>query len=100
MTSLCGGCLEPPVCEAALWVVGERGGTCLRGYPPGKAGGGVNAGLGDGSSLDGFSPSVGALQVAFSSVHGKNTSYTRCCNVVVCLLVGDVSEATMSSLWD
>ena len=25
---------------------------------------GVNAGLGDGSSLDGFSPSVGALRVA------------------------------------
>ena len=55
---------------------------------------GVNAGLGDGSSLDDFSPSVGALRVAFSSVHGK-PSYTRCCNVAVYLLVGDVVEVTV-----
>ena len=58
------------MCEAALWVVGERGGSCLGGYPPGRAGGGVNAGLRNGSSLDGFSPSVGALNVAFSLLHG------------------------------
>ena len=91
---MCRRCLEPPVCEAALWVVSERGGASFRGYPPGKTGGGINAGLGGRSSLDDFSPSVGALQVAFSSMHGS-TSYTRCCNVAVCLLVGDVSEATV-----
>ena len=36
------------------------------GYPPGNAGGGVNARLREGSRLDGFSPLVGAQDMAFS----------------------------------
>ena len=45
-------------------IVCVGGGLHLGGGPPGRAGGGKNAGL-RGSSLDGFSPSVGALRVAF-----------------------------------
>ena len=53
----------------------------------------MNAGLEDGSGFDSFFL-VGALDMAFSLVHG-NTSYTRRCNVAVSLLVGDVGEVTV-----
>ena len=49
-------------------IVFAGNGMCLDGGPPGRVGGGKNAGL-RGSSLNGFSPSVEAPDVAFF-VHG------------------------------
>ena len=44
--------------------------------------------------MNGFSPSVEALDVAFFLVHGS-TSYTRWCNDAVNPLVGDVVGVTV-----
>ena len=77
--------------SASIACVGEE--IHLGGGPPGRAGGGRNAGL-RGSRLNGFSPSVEALGVAFFLVHGS-ASYTRWCNDAVNPLVGDVIGVTV-----
>ena len=43
--------------------------------------------------IERFFPAVGALSMAFFSLHG-NASYTRCCNGAVYPLVGDVIGVT------
>ena len=74
-------------------MVRAREGVHLGGGPPGRAGGGRNARLRRGSRLNGFSPLVGALDMAFFLVHGW-TSYTRWSSDAVNPLVGDVVGVT------